>query len=185
MIIHGPPKPDQSDHPSIAQLDRLEPKPKSSCQLQSNTCSLKKSRQRRIPYEIVDARKKERTEQHARRTEKAELAGGKASRKSKSAHAQHVSSCAQKKGARICCEMISCFRRRSMVVIAEGLVPLDSPPSLNLDVFVTLSDEAGTQLAKTRTIYESLAWLQLRIRPTTPPRHVAITNHVDVTTPSS
>ncbi|KAF8154152.1 cytoplasm protein [Crassisporium funariophilum] len=42
------------------------------------------------------------------------------------------------------------------VVIAEGLVPLDSSPSSKLDTFVTLSDEAGNRLAKTRTIYESL-----------------------------
>jgi hypothetical protein len=42
------------------------------------------------------------------------------------------------------------------VAIAEGLVPLDSSPSSKLDTFVTLSDEAGNRLAKTRTIYESL-----------------------------
>jgi hypothetical protein len=41
------------------------------------------------------------------------------------------------------------------VVIAEGLVPLDSSPSSRLDTFVTLSDENGNRLAKTRTIYES------------------------------
>jgi hypothetical protein len=43
------------------------------------------------------------------------------------------------------------------VVMAEGLVPLDSSPSSKLDTFVTLSDEAGTRLAKTRTIYETLS----------------------------
>lgn len=84
-IIHGPPKPDRSDHPPIAQPDRQEQKPKPSRQLQSNTGSSKKSRPRKIHYETADARKKERTKQRARRTEKAELAGGKASRKSKSA----------------------------------------------------------------------------------------------------
>ncbi|KAJ7075669.1 hypothetical protein B0H15DRAFT_1026978 [Mycena belliarum] len=42
------------------------------------------------------------------------------------------------------------------VCIAEGLVPLDSSPSSKLDTFITLSDEAGTRLAKTRTIYETL-----------------------------
>jgi hypothetical protein len=42
------------------------------------------------------------------------------------------------------------------VVIAEGLVPLDSSPSSKLDTFITLSDEAGTRVAKTRTIYETL-----------------------------
>ncbi|KAF7307798.1 hypothetical protein MKEN_01139900 [Mycena kentingensis (nom. inval.)] len=42
------------------------------------------------------------------------------------------------------------------ICIAEGLVPLDSSPTSKLDTFVTLSDEAGMRLAKTRTIYESL-----------------------------
>jgi hypothetical protein len=42
------------------------------------------------------------------------------------------------------------------IAIAEGLVPLDSSPSSLLDTFVTLSDEAGIRLAKTRTIYETL-----------------------------
>ncbi|KAI8990411.1 hypothetical protein BD414DRAFT_483553 [Trametes punicea] len=42
------------------------------------------------------------------------------------------------------------------IAIAEGLVPLDSSPSAKLDTFVTLSDEQGNRLAKTRTIYESL-----------------------------
>ena len=41
------------------------------------------------------------------------------------------------------------------VVIAEGLVPLDTSPSSRLDTFVTLSDENGNRLAKTRTIYET------------------------------
>jgi hypothetical protein len=42
------------------------------------------------------------------------------------------------------------------VVIAEGLVPLDSNPSARLDTFVTLSDPDGNRKGKTRTIYESL-----------------------------
>jgi hypothetical protein len=42
------------------------------------------------------------------------------------------------------------------VVLAEGLIALDSSPSSKLDTFVTLSDEAGNRLAKTRTIYETL-----------------------------
>ncbi|PIL25950.1 hypothetical protein GSI_11704 [Ganoderma sinense ZZ0214-1] len=42
------------------------------------------------------------------------------------------------------------------VAIAEGLVPLDTSPSAKLDTFVTLSDEQGNRLAKTRTIYETL-----------------------------
>jgi hypothetical protein len=40
------------------------------------------------------------------------------------------------------------------IVLAEGLVPLDGSPSSKLDTFVTLSDEHGNRLAKTRTIYE-------------------------------
>ncbi|KAL4063041.1 hypothetical protein V8B97DRAFT_2087962 [Scleroderma yunnanense] len=42
------------------------------------------------------------------------------------------------------------------IVMAENLVPLDSSPSSLLDTFVTLSDEAGNRLVKTRTIYETL-----------------------------
>ena len=41
------------------------------------------------------------------------------------------------------------------LVIAEGLVPTDGSTSTKLDTFVTLSDEAGSRLAKTRTIYET------------------------------
>ena len=41
--------------------------------------------------------------------------------------------------------------------VAEGLVPPDSSSSANLDTFVTLSDEGGNRLAKTRTIYETLS----------------------------
>lgn len=41
------------------------------------------------------------------------------------------------------------------IVMAEGLVPTDSSPSAKLDTFVTLSDEPGNRLAKTRTIYET------------------------------
>ncbi|TBU31295.1 hypothetical protein BD311DRAFT_753003 [Dichomitus squalens] len=43
------------------------------------------------------------------------------------------------------------------VAIAEGLVPLDTNPAAKLDTFVTLSDEQGNRLAKTRTIYETLS----------------------------
>lgn len=41
------------------------------------------------------------------------------------------------------------------IVVAEGLVPLDGSLSSKLDTFVTLSDEHGNRLAKTRTIYET------------------------------
>ncbi|CAK5271769.1 unnamed protein product [Mycena citricolor] len=43
------------------------------------------------------------------------------------------------------------------IVIAEGLVPLDSSPSRMADTFVTLSDENGVRMAKTRTIYDTLS----------------------------
>ena len=42
------------------------------------------------------------------------------------------------------------------ICIAEGLTPLESSPSSRLDTCVTLSDEGGNRLAKTRTIYETL-----------------------------
>ena len=42
------------------------------------------------------------------------------------------------------------------ICFAENLVPMDSSPSALVDTFVTLSDETGNRLAKTRTIYETL-----------------------------
>jgi C2 domain len=42
------------------------------------------------------------------------------------------------------------------IVMAENLAPLDSSPSSTLDTFVTLSDQDGHRVAKTRTIYETL-----------------------------
>ena len=42
------------------------------------------------------------------------------------------------------------------IAMAENLVPLDSSPSSTLDTFVTLSDQDGHRVAKTRTIYETL-----------------------------
>lgn len=42
------------------------------------------------------------------------------------------------------------------IVLAEGLVASDRNPSSKLDTFVTLSDQHGHRLAKTRTIYETL-----------------------------
>lgn len=84
-IIHGSSKPDRLHHPLIS-TDRLEPKPSRlpPSNISHQSPLKKKSRQRKIPYETSDARKKERTKQRARRTEKAELAGGRATRKSKS-----------------------------------------------------------------------------------------------------
>jgi hypothetical protein len=42
------------------------------------------------------------------------------------------------------------------ICFAEDLVPLDSNPAALLDTYATLSDENGTRVAKTRTIYETL-----------------------------
>jgi hypothetical protein len=41
------------------------------------------------------------------------------------------------------------------ICIAEGLIPADGNTSSKLDTFVTLSDEGGNRLAKTRTVYET------------------------------
>ncbi|KAJ3727280.1 hypothetical protein DFJ43DRAFT_1156909 [Lentinula guzmanii] len=43
------------------------------------------------------------------------------------------------------------------IVLAEGLMSSEASLTNKLDTFVTLSDEAGNRLAKTRTIYESAA----------------------------
>jgi len=48
------------------------------------------------------------------------------------------------------------FLFTAKIVMAENLVPLDSSPSSVLDTFVTLSDQDGHRVAKTRTIYETL-----------------------------
>jgi ribosomal RNA-processing protein 17 len=59
-----------------------QPQPTESKSTKSPRDTLKKkSKSKKIRYETKDARKVERTKQRARRTEKAELAGGKASRK--------------------------------------------------------------------------------------------------------
>ena len=81
-IIHGPPKTDTptASFPSRSELKSPQP-PLQSKPLQRAT-NRKKPREKKIRYETKDARKREQTKQRARRTEKAELAGGKASRKS-------------------------------------------------------------------------------------------------------
>ena len=80
-IIHGPPK---TEAPTSSFLLRSEPKssqpPPQSKPLERAT-NRKKPREK-IRYETKNARKREQTKQRARRTEKAELAGGKAARKS-------------------------------------------------------------------------------------------------------
>lgn len=42
------------------------------------------------------------------------------------------------------------------IVQAENLVSVDNDPSTMLDTFLVMSDEHGTKLAKTKTIYDTL-----------------------------
>lgn len=51
--------------------------------------NIKKAKQKKIRYETKDARRREQIKQRARRTEKAELAGGKASRTHRGRKGQH------------------------------------------------------------------------------------------------
>lgn len=41
------------------------------------------------------------------------------------------------------------------IVMAEGLVPLDTSPSSKLDSYVKVTDQNAITLAKTRTVFES------------------------------
>lgn len=41
------------------------------------------------------------------------------------------------------------------IVMAEGLVPLDSSPSAKLDSYVKVTDQNAVTLGKTRTIYDT------------------------------
>lgn len=85
-FIHGP---RIKTDPATRQPLPMEIKPPTK---PSRDATLKKkSKSKKIRYETKDARKLERTKQRARRTEKAELAGGKASRK-------RFSSASRKKG---------------------------------------------------------------------------------------
>ncbi|KAJ7287421.1 hypothetical protein C8J57DRAFT_585752 [Mycena rebaudengoi] len=70
-FIHGPRLPSQ---PMTSAPNPLPVKP-------SSERPKKKPKPKKIRYETKDDRKVERTKQRARRTEKAELAGGKASRR--------------------------------------------------------------------------------------------------------
>lgn len=87
-IIHGPEKPEPSTVPrpstgtSTTGANSTSELPPSSRRIAKK--SQPKVREKKIRYETKDARKREQTKQRARRTEKAERAGGKASRKSNS-----------------------------------------------------------------------------------------------------
>ncbi|KAF9066162.1 nucleolar protein 12-domain-containing protein [Rhodocollybia butyracea] len=74
-LLHGPTKPEASSSslPAPAPPHRKK---------SSDSQPSKKPKPKKIRYQTKDARKADRTKQRARRTEKAELAGGKASRKS-------------------------------------------------------------------------------------------------------
>jgi ribosomal RNA-processing protein 17 len=77
-FIHGPTptEPITITSVSTSKPDPVMPKTRL-------TSAKKKIREKKIRYETKDARKVERTKQRVRRREKAELAGGKASRKAR------------------------------------------------------------------------------------------------------
>ncbi|KAJ3806476.1 nucleolar protein 12-domain-containing protein [Lentinula lateritia] len=81
-LLHGPTKtvsdPESSSVPVVAgpsHRNSSDPAAKLT----------RKNQPKKVRYQTKDARKSERTKQRARRTEKAELAGGKASRKNRNA----------------------------------------------------------------------------------------------------
>ncbi|KJA29039.1 hypothetical protein HYPSUDRAFT_33549 [Hypholoma sublateritium FD-334 SS-4] len=71
-LIHGPPKAAADPQQYAPAEPAAPPKPKAG---------KPKIRERKVRYETKDARKREQVKQRKRRTEKAELAGGKASRR--------------------------------------------------------------------------------------------------------
>ncbi|KAF8161192.1 nucleolar protein 12-domain-containing protein [Crassisporium funariophilum] len=84
-IIHGPANPNPPTIPS-QPLPSTTPfkQPTSILKSRHDSAPKTKVRAKKVRYESIDERKRERTKQHARRTEKAELAGGKAARNHKS-----------------------------------------------------------------------------------------------------
>lgn len=84
-IIHGPAKSENASERSLSlsesalavQLPKKAP---------VQSAKKKKVKEKKIRYQTKDARKKEQLKQRARRTEKAERAGGKASRKMNRGH---------------------------------------------------------------------------------------------------
>lgn len=77
FFLHGPRIKTAPTHfPSVGDLQHTKLQSKRGEKIPE-----KKSKGKRIRYETKDARKVERTKQRARRTEKAELAGGKASKR--------------------------------------------------------------------------------------------------------
>ncbi|KAF8894952.1 nucleolar protein 12-domain-containing protein [Gymnopilus junonius] len=83
-IIHGSPKPDTPNMSLPTSRPEAKPIPTwaSKKTLHGSTTRVK-AKEKKIRYETKDARRREQIKQRARRTEKAELAGGKAARKSK------------------------------------------------------------------------------------------------------
>lgn len=84
-IIHGSPKPPTPSIPS--PTSRPEAKPLQTLTSKKTLHGSKtnvKPKEQKVRYETKDARRREQMKQRARRTEKAELAGGKAARKFKS-----------------------------------------------------------------------------------------------------
>lgn len=77
-LIHGPSRPESSSEPRPFHSDHDIRTPRSQ---PTSHSTKKKMKSTKIRYETKDARKREQVKQRARRTEKAERAGGKASRK--------------------------------------------------------------------------------------------------------
>ncbi|CAA7259095.1 unnamed protein product [Cyclocybe aegerita] len=90
-IIHGPPKSEPAPNPipaststsTLTPTSRPAKKPSQPPSSSQSAIKSKSTPQKKIRYQTKDARKREQVKQRARRTEKAELAGGKASRKYK------------------------------------------------------------------------------------------------------
>ncbi|KAJ4483298.1 nucleolar protein 12-domain-containing protein [Lentinula aciculospora] len=74
-LLHGPSKIVSDVESSALPVEAV-----SSHQKNRDLAATKKIKPKKVRYQTKEARKSERTKQHARRTEKAELAGGKASR---------------------------------------------------------------------------------------------------------
>ena len=84
-IIHGEPRTDTLVTPSspTSQPEARQPQTLTSKKALHGSTTKVKPKEKKIRYETKDARRREQKKQRARRKEKAELAGGKAARKSK------------------------------------------------------------------------------------------------------
>ncbi|KAF5393469.1 hypothetical protein D9757_000679 [Collybiopsis confluens] len=74
-LLHGP------SRPAVSNLEPAEEKKQKKQKKTIESEPSKRTKPKKIKYQTKAARKSERVKQHARRTEKAELAGGRASRR--------------------------------------------------------------------------------------------------------